>query len=327
MNPFAKAAAAAGEGEAVKVVTPDIIPGRTCHIDGDYLAYYASGNEDTPAGRARENSLAIIKRATSLTGSERAVVHLTAPGSTKADRYIIATVKPYQGNRVGNSKPKNWAYLRDFLTQYDGKSFVKKVWASREADDGMAACAQFAARNGRLDAIYSADKDMRMFPGVHMDWLQHDSITIVHDGCFSVYGKNGKLYGHEWFWHQMLHGDSADHIPGLEFTCLPTVKGNEERLTKVGPAVAAKVLQGVETDGEAFERVWASYERGYRFKSTEFAADRFVEQAALLWMRRDNAASTTDYSTYMPNNQFTNEAWERLVARVAATKESYTCVD
>jgi len=272
------------------------VPGRVAHIDGDYLAYYAAGNDECPPGRARANALEFVQKALDRTGSTKAVMHLTASGCHKGERYLAATVKPYQAQRSGSRKPVNWSYMRELLEGYTGNAFQSKIWASREADDGMAACAAFAVRQGRLDAIVTADKDMRMLPGVHLCWANPKVLTTVPNDTWSIIGEDNKIYGDKWFWLQMLHGDSADNIPGLEFVWTKVVRSAEERMLKVGPKTAEQLLGGVESNQEAYEIISSNYVRTYRGVGAQVGYDRFVEQACLLWLRQDNMAEVTSFA-------------------------------
>ena len=290
------------------------MPGRVAHIDGDYLCYYAAGNDDCEPGTARAIALAFVQKALDRTGAEKAVMHLTASGCHKGERYLAATVKPYQGQRSSDRRPKNWAYLREWTQGYEGDAFVKKVWASREADDGMAACAAFAVRNGRLDAIVTADKDMRMLPGVHLDWKDHSLLVEVPEGTWEVVDKNGKVYGDKWFWLQMLQGDGADNIPGLEFCWMQTVKSAPERMIKCGPKTAEKLLSGIEASKEAYAVVIDQYRRCYRGIGSGVGDDRFCEQACLLWLRQDNKAEVTSFAQKW-GYLFDDAMW-RAVARL-----------
>jgi hypothetical protein len=313
---------------AQPVVARDVpvTPGRLVHIDGDALAYKASGPEGTDAGTSRIIALNLINKAKARTGSERAIVHMTADGADKAKRYLIATVKPYQAKRAGSRKPDNWAYLREFLCNYGGEEFTRKVWSQREADDGIAACAAYAVKCGRLDAIHADDKDMRMLPGLHLSWREDGCITEVDAEDYCAIGKDGKVYGQKWFWLQMLHGDAADNIPGLEQTWVATVPGAEPRMARVGEKLAEKLLAQTCDATEAMDVVLKHYERGYFGQGADFAHDRFMEQAALLWLRRDNMATIKDVYNGLPAKvPALYQALLRLEARVeqavAALKE------
>jgi len=277
---------------------PAAIPGRVVHIDGDYLAYYASGNDRCEPGRARRNTMERIETIRSMSGAESVVLHLSAAACTKANRYLIATVKPYQGQRTGR-KPKNWAYLRDVMEHYEGPLFRPKVWVTREADDGMAYCAATADV-----AICTRDKDMRMLPGVHVDWLNY-CLVHVPRGAYDVVGPDGLQFGLKWFYLQLLQGDSADNIPGL-----PQLFGKD-----CGPKTAEKYLADTATAEDAYDRVQTAYADHYG----EAWADALVEQAGLLWLRSDAQASIANVAEAFPACPHINRALTRLEERV--TKE------
>lgn len=284
-------AAQAAPHSAVKEV-PTVVLGRCLLVDGDYLNYYAAGNDECCPGRARQNAIEKIEALRVLTGSERVVVHLTSSDSNKGFRYSCATVKPYQGQRNTSRKPKNWRSLREWFTEYSGNQFKTVTWTDREADDGMAYHSQVLGPD--LAAIATADKDMRMFSGVHIDWKTYD-VTFVPSGCFSLVGSNGYLYGHKWFWQQLLQGDTADNIPGL-----PKYRKPNGKYGLLGEKTAAKFLSGATDNKEAFEVVSGLY-RGYYGPGFEWS-DRMAEQCTLLWMRTDRWASINDWTQVVPED-------------------------
>lgn len=276
----AAAAAAAPQHEAEAAAT--VVAGRTLLVDGDYLAYYAAGNDQTPPGRARQNALDKLAAFQYMTGAEKVVLHLTDNASNKGWRYLCATVWEYQAQRTGR-KPKNWRSLRDWMETYDGTAFKVKNWTDREADDGMAYHA--AVLGPTLAVVATADKDMRMFPGIHVDWKSYD-ITHVDTDEFRVWGDNGKLYGRAWFWQQMLQGDTADNIPGLPKYWKPNGK-----LGPIGEKTAEKIILATDSNEEAEDIVSEHYSAYYK----EEWADRMAEQATLLWMRTGRTASVLDW--------------------------------
>lgn len=280
------ASAAAAAQAPVKLVAPAVVPGRVLHMDGDLLCYTCGGNDDTSVATSRSNALDRIEKARTLSGSERVVLHLTASGSTKGDRRSIATVKPYQGQRDSSRRPKNWGYLREFFEGGHGPFWAPKLWATREADDGISyACWQKYRVTQDLDAVHSGDKDMRMIPGVHLDWNSYE-IVVLNPGDYEVHNADkSKLFGLKWFWKQMLMGDTADHIPGL-----PEFMGK-----KVGEVTAGKLLAQAQRHVQAQNIVTDCYALTY---GSEWR-DRFVEQAALLWMRTDAAASPDNFMDFM----------------------------
>jgi hypothetical protein len=270
------------------VVLPAVNKDLTLHVDGDYLAYFCSGNDECEPGRARANVLNKLEAGRAIVGASKIVVHLTMSGSHKGYRYYIATVKPYQGQRSGSRRPKNWEFLRNYLETYQGDAFSVKLWKDREADDGMA----FVAHNcvelykQPVAAIYTADKDMRMLPGLHVDWNTYQVVEVPKGAYDIKRSPDGLQYGYRWFWLQMLQGDSADAIPGL-----PLYLGK-----KVGEVTAGKALAQAENHIEAFNVVTRMYAENYG----EEWQDRFAEQAALLWLRTDAGASVRNFAGFLP---------------------------
>lgn len=277
---------------------PPRVAGRVLHCDGDYLAYYCSGNDETLSGVARNNLLNRIETTRVLSGSDQVLLHLSAPGCTKAHRFLIATVKPYQGQR-SDTKPKNWQFLRDFMTRYEGPAFTTKQWMTREADDGMAYHAAI-----RDIVISTRDKDMRMLPGTHVDWESYALVSVPR-GSFDVLGYSGLQYGHKWFWLQMLQGDAADHIPGLP----KFIQNGKEK--PIGEKTAATFLKSAKCNEDAYAIVSALYKSYY----TDWA-DRMAEQAGLLWLRTDAEASIKNIGSIFPPDPEFTAALDRLQTRV-----------
>jgi DNA polymerase-1 len=260
---------------------PSVVPGRVLHIDGDMIAYWAGGNEDTSVQVSRNTALNKIEAMGKYAGAERIVVHLTAESSSKADRYLIATVKPYQGQRKGKGKPQNWAYLRSWMESYEGHSFSVKLWATREADDGLA---WMAYLYGGEHVICTKDKDMRMLPGWHQNW---DTMALhyVPRGCYDLV-HDDKQYGHKWFWLQMLHGDGADNIPGL-----PKIRNGKGNFVLCGEVGAKNALLDTTCNAEACNVVAQAYRDYY---DDDAGGMMMAEQALLLWLRTDKACSLYD---------------------------------
>ena len=261
--------AIAAAAEAAPVVTPDApkVEGLELHIDGDYLAYYASGNDECSAGQARQNALNVIDKFKDVSGATKVVMHNTSNNSHKGERYLIATVKPYQEHRVAGRKPKNHGYLQNWLQSYEGELFFVKNWANREADDGIAVCSHYAIkRDPGYIVIATADKDMRMLPGLHVDWKTKELVR-VNPGDFDVKGTTEntkgevKQYGLLFFLQQMLMGDTADNIPGLPQYLATTAK-KEDVFKKLGPKTAVQMLGGL-TLAEAVEKVEMHYFLNY----------------------------------------------------------------
>lgn len=315
---YAAKAAAANPMPLVNVPSPT--EGLVAHVDGDFCAYNCAGSDDTDPGQARRNLLSKLDSIKFASGATAVVVHLTDRASTKGERYLAATVKPYQGQRNSGRKPKNWEVLREYMETYDGDKFRVKNWMTREADDGIAYVTHHAAQAGKLSVICTADKDMRMLPGRHVIWKTKQLVEVPF-GTYDLTGPDDETYGHKWFWLQMLMGDTADFIPGLPKYITPA--GKE---AQVGKVTAYKLLAGTENNAEAYAVVSGLY-RGYY---DDDWADRFVEQATLLWLRTDRFAGMLDFMTIIPFAKSIEGACERLCDRVATARaeaEAILCGD
>lgn len=259
------------------------ITGRVLCIDGDGLAYYCAGNDETPSSVAKERVREFVRSAKSSAGAESVVVLVTSDGSHKGHRYAVARVKAYQGKRVNKSKPKNWKFLRNLIEGGHIQNAEVEATDTAEADD------RFGARLGQHGVmntvICTQDKDMRMLPGWHMNWLTKE-LLFVPDGTYDLVHWE-KQFGTKWFWLQMLHGDSVDFIPGL-----PKFMENG-KLSLIGEVTAGKKLAGTTDDVEAYEVVSKLYESYYG----EDWPVQMLEQAVLLWMRRDPASHPLDCTT------------------------------
>ena len=134
--------------------------------------------------------------------------------------------------------------------------------------------------------IHTQDKDMRMVPGWHQTW-EDFAITFVPEGTWA-HRFHDKLYGRAWFWHQMLHGDDADYIPGLPEFADGTLYSKSHPLRgqlkfmKCGEKTAQGLLADCASEAEARAKVISLY-------STFYGADTdaaILEQGILLWMRQ-----------------------------------------
>lgn len=274
----AKAAALAPQG--VNASAP-ILHDRTLYLDADGLAYYCAGNDDTPLGEARLRLQAKIAGMTKAAQANRTVLLLTGSGSHKGYRYAVARAKPYQGARH-SGRPKNWQGLRTLLESGLLGNAVNDF--DREADDRFA---QFGHADPANTVIGTQDKDMRMVPGWHIDWLDN-RMRWLPPGTYDLV-MNDKQYGAKWFWLQMLHGDGVDFIPGLPFYGTKNAKGLAA-FKKVGEVTAGSILASATTSEEAGRLVFAAYFSYYK----ERALAEMLEQAVLLWMRSCPDASWDD---------------------------------
>jgi DNA polymerase-1 len=260
-----------------------MVPGRLLLADGDGLCYYCAGNDETEPGQARQNLIDKLRAARAACGAEAVKIVTTARASNKGFRYAIARVKPYQGHRGDSRRPKNWEFLRELLETGDVAEGMEVEFTSMaEADDLFSRYAK-----GHPDCvIYTQDKDMRMVPGWHLDWLTHILFKLDVDTWEKVY--NEKVWGRKWFWLQVLQGDTADNIPGLPFY----VVGDKEK--RIGEKTALDMLSKCKSDMQALivaRDLYASY-----YKDRWLV--ELLEQAILVWMRNDQTSNPFNVTAY-----------------------------
>lgn len=306
---FTDIANAVGAANAIEPQGVPVVKGRRVHIDADMLAYQCGGNDETDVATSRRILKSKIDLFKDAAGAESILLHMTASGSTKGDRAVIAYTKPYQGQRKGH-RPKNWQYLRDYMA--DGLAGPIKQWYDREADDGFG----FISSNCPGDVIATRDKDMRMLPGLHLNWDTYELVEVKPDVFGVEHG--GKVYGHKWFWTQMLWGDAADNIPGLP--------KHPDFPRGVGEVAAGKLLAFATDDDSAATAVTQAYKAHW---GDEWP-DRFVEQASLLWIRRTDQAPIAEWAAYLPislalNPKIADAIW-RMHQRVSALLEEARCL-
>lgn len=133
------------------------------------------------------------------------------------------------------------------------RDYLEEVWNAKvsfgeEADDLIAIA---ATRYGPDAVVVSIDKDMLQIPCKHYNF--------VRDEWTEVSGFEGLRF----FYSQILTGDSADNIVGL---------------SRVGPKRSEKLLENCKDEDDLWEAVVKAYDGDI---------DRVVENARLLWLRRE----------------------------------------
>lgn len=269
MTQFAAAIAAAAAASTIIDARTPAVDGRVFLIDGDGLAYNCAGNDECDPGQARINAVQRIERGMRKSGANESIILATGRGSHKGHRYAVATVKPYQAQRSGSRRPKNWEYLRTWVESHPQTDLSTNA----EADDLFH---KYAFTRGWQNVVHhTQDKDMRTLPGIHLTWDTMELVTVP-EGTYDLV-HDGKQYGLKWFWLQMLHGDTADNIPGLPKYINPKGK----------PALCGeKTAQGLLSLAVDNEEARSIVRHHYRaFYGDEWDI-QFLEQAVLLWLRR-----------------------------------------
>lgn len=271
-------------------------PGTVLLHDADGACYRAAATAKT-LGTVYRRFIQEVLADKFCTGAEYVQAHITLAGSRKADRPLYPTALPYQANRNGKSKPPLLEPLRALLASGaeplpDGMELVAhRYW---EADDGVV---MESYRQGSTGVVKSEDKDLRMTPHPYYD-SSTGKIDIISDHfgwIDEAYTEGMKLkvqgHGTKFFWAQMLAGDRADNIRGLE----------RYRGRRVAEAGALEFLQGIDDENEAANRVLWEYAR---------SGQDALAEAEVLWLRRDEQDSAFAYIMELELNAALNK-WVR----------------
>jgi 5'-3' exonuclease len=165
-------------------------------------------------------------------------IYLTGKGNFRND---VAKEAIYKGNRGTTPKPDNLEGLRLHL-QFEWMAITS---TDEEADDLIA----IEATN-QVSVIVSTDKDFLQVPGTIFNPTKWEFTKVTPwDGIKA-------------FYTQVLTGDVVDNIKGL---------------VGVGPAKAAKILAGCDSEKALYNACLEAYKGN---------APLLLENARLLWLRR-----------------------------------------
>ena len=187
----------------------------------------------------------------------------------------MAFTAPYKGHRNAD-KPYHYVNLREVIKALHPCKVVTLI----EADDQLAIDA-LADRDNTV--LCSRDKDLRQVVGATVyGWElgNQPSFGPAKIDRIGSVDRKGKGTGFAFFMAQMIMGDSADNVPGIQ--------GN-------GPAAAHAILRPIVEDDDLTEdekvaemkaAVTTAYQRCY----AEYYEEVYEEQATLLWMLRTQPA-------------------------------------
>jgi 5'-3' exonuclease len=179
------------------------------------------------------------------TGAKESRVFLTGK-----DNFRDSLVDYYKKNRDPEQKPVHYAKCKEFLL----RKYKAEVIDGMEADDAL------GINQTEYTIICTIDKDLDMIPGWHYNWQKDTRYFVSEQGAI------------EWFYTQLLTGDSTDNIPGLFQT--------------VGTKASAKLKEGIK--GKSELELWNYVSKLYTDGGASI--DKVVEIARLLWIHRDKTA-------------------------------------
>lgn len=204
----------------------------------------------------------IISKVYWATGATQSVMFLS---DSKNFRHELATTQPYKDKR--SPKPEHYQLVKDYLISHYNAVVVPDL----EADDALGIFAEMCGNNDMPFVVASYDKDLKQIPGLHYDFR--------NDRLFHVSERESI----EFFFKQVLTGDSTDTIPGLP---------------GVGEVKAKKLLATCETYDdmqEVVKHAYINHTIGTKknddirpmFDSAAAALQYLNEQANLVYIRRN----------------------------------------
>ena len=171
---------------------------------------------------------------------------LDASDSTSYNAYLTGAgnfrkkINPeYKANRRDKEPPRWLQQCRSWLCE-NWKAVVSQGCV---ADDLLG----IAQTDDTI--ICSLDKDLRMIPGMHFNWIKMQIDSVNQQDAL------------RHFWKQMLIGDTADNIFGIR---------------GIGPKKAEKIIEHLDDQQDMFEIVYSMYND----------PQRFAMNAACLWIQR-----------------------------------------
>lgn len=286
----------------------ECVPGRILIVDGDALAYaisYSTNSVHTAVVKYINDILCKMF----LAKAERAVVHLTSRFSKKNYRYLVKAHLPYQQNRKKKSMPIVLEPLREALAKHDSMCNIDFILHRElEADDGVMIDSYAFKEHG---VVYSEDKDLRTTPYKYFctktaEVLPEEPVGYVgveHSkaGAFKLTGR-----GPMFFWGQMLAGDTADNVRGIQH-----IDGK-----LVGCAGAYYALGGMKSVDEAANYVINKYKE---------IRQNVVAEGWLLWLLRHPSDSVIEYMLSLDltpeNREYVEECADEVTRELERRKE------
>lgn len=183
-----------------------------------------------------------------------------SPKGESSFRYKLATTQPYKGNRIAAHKPLHYKAIRRHLINQWGARYHYKY----EADDLLAAEAVSLNRVGEEPVICTLDKDLDTISGLHYNWKRKkEKFQFISETAAMVN-----------FYTQVLTGDRADNIPGLQ---------------GIGQKRAWNILAACKTETELYEACHNAY-------TARGLDSQYAEILSLLFIQRHRDFSTSSFA-------------------------------
>lgn len=214
-------------------------------IDADVLVYrigYTTNEESEGIAAARlDESVHQILDAT------KADDYICYLSDGKEGNFRYQFFPAYKANRT-QPRPVHYQFLKDYIL----KNYKAAIATGQEADDalGIEQCTSSDT------IICTIDKDLLQIPGHHYNFVKGEFKYV------------DEWQGIKHFWSQVLQGDRADNIAGIQ---------------GIGPVKAERAFSGCETEQELFLVARDKYIEAYGESNWEEA---MLLAGRLLWIRR-----------------------------------------
>jgi 5'-3' exonuclease len=208
-------------------------------IDGDLITYRcAASAENDPVEAAIERCRDLMHR---ICEDTQATTYELYINGSENFRYAIDPM--YKAHRKDVAKPKHLEACREYLIT-DHKAHMS---AGVETDDEIGMLATGLWEVGAPFVVASLDKDLLQLPGTHYNFVKN------------VFTQVSPLQGTQTFYRQMLIGDRADNITGVQ---------------GIGEVKAGKAINCLDDEADMYDTVRAMYD----------TQERFERNAQLLWI-------------------------------------------
>lgn len=258
---------------------------RTLIIDGDGPAYRAATTVKTLPTAIRRFWTLILEQQF-LANCTHSRIHLTQRGCQKAHRNLYPSFWRYQEKRGNQSKPPLLEPLREAVArafESNDPTMPPEFWVGLhsfwEADDCII---MDGVSFGDTCVVSSEDKDMRLTAAPYYE-RRTGLISFIENRYGYIkesFTDGGKLkiigHGTKFFWAQMLMGDSADRVRGLD-----RLDGK-----LIAEAGALQFLMPLQDESEAANAILSAYAR---------SGQNPLAEAECLWLRRSELDSAYTY--------------------------------
>ena len=167
------------------------------HVELEHLDSY---RELEPVANALQNCKSMIENAidaTAAASTREQVSYTTFLTGSKNFRHHVDP--EYKANRKDVKKPEHLPAIRKYLQTHH----FAQVSEGCEADDFFGQACIDAEKEKMVPIVVTIDKDLNQIAGIHYNFVK-DEFYVVSD-----------RQANKIFWRQMLEGDRADNITGI----------------------------------------------------------------------------------------------------------------